>query len=150
MKGKVINSASVLCIGALIAAATGAVLASEEARKSDRERVDRLFERYDANGDGAIDRNEAANVRMHRFHGADGDGDGALTFAELRDDAVRRAERRAERIFARLDGDGDGVIDAAEIATYRSDRNRARRDRIFRRFDADDDGRITREEIVGK
>ncbi|MEA3065771.1 MAG: hypothetical protein QOJ27_2223 [Sphingomonadales bacterium] len=47
------------------------------------------------------------------FSGADRDGDGALTPAEMRDDAAR--------FFALLDTDGDGEIEPAEMARYETE-----------------------------
>lgn len=47
------------------------------------------------------------------FAGADGDGDGALTLAEMRADSAR--------FFALLDSDRDGELEMAEIARYEND-----------------------------
>jgi hypothetical protein len=55
----------------------------------------------------------AADVAGKWFAGADGDGDGNLTAAELGADATR--------FFAALDGDGNGEIGPAEIARYENE-----------------------------
>lgn len=47
------------------------------------------------------------------FEAADRDGDGALTPAEIREDAAR--------FFASLDTDGDGEIEPAEMARYETE-----------------------------
>lgn len=54
----------------------------------------------------------AENVRAW-FAGADRDGDGGLTRAELRDDAAR--------FFALLDSDGDGELEMVEITRYENE-----------------------------
>jgi len=55
----------------------------------------------------------AADNVARWFAGADRDGDGALTLAELQSDAAR--------FFAALDTDGDGEIEMAEIARYENE-----------------------------
>ena len=150
MDGRIITAASAFGFGALAAIATSAVVAGENARRLNAEHAERLLARYDANRDGAIDREEAIAARVRRITRADADGDGVLTLGEFRQEAVRRAELRAARVFARLDGDADGVVDKADVATYRAGRGARRVDRIFRRFDADGNDRITRAEIAGE
>lgn len=57
-------------------------------------------------------RPSADNVRAW-FAGADRDGDGGVTPAELRDDAAR--------FFALLDSDGDGELEMVEITRYENE-----------------------------
>ena len=136
--------------GAIAVAVTGAAVHGKTWRGSP-EKIDRMFEMLDADGDGAISRDEAANAGAMRFRSADADGDGALSLTEMKAQAVRRAEARAERMFSRLDADGDGVVVETEIAEFRAQRHGAKRgERMFKRFDADGDGRITRDEIEAK
>lgn len=95
----------------------------------------------DADGDGAITREEADAPRLEHFASIDSDGDGVLTLAEMEAAHERRmAERRAER-FARMDADGDGTVSLDEFSGPRSDRR-------FGRADANDDGVISAEEIA--
>jgi Ca2+-binding EF-hand superfamily protein len=99
------------------------------------ERVEAMFERFDANGDGAVDADEVAAYRAARFAEADADGDEKLTFEEW--DAFRAAEA-ARRGFERRDLDGDGALDPDEWDSMPV--------RFIDRFDADGDGKVTREE----
>ena len=81
----------------------------------------RLFERFDANGDGELDETERAAARaamkarreakrreiLERF---DGDGDGQLNDEEK---AVAKAAFKA-KLAERFDRNGDGTLDARE------------------------------------
>lgn len=136
-----------ILIGATAAlVAAGAVIASEgHGRHGDRaERIDRMFERMDANKDGAIDASEREAMRAARFGAVDADGDGAITREEMRAHAVARATDRADAQFARLDGDGNGALDQSEVEA----RHERRDGRWLNRLDTDGDGRITREEAL--
>jgi Ca2+-binding EF-hand superfamily protein len=46
---------------------------------------------------------------------ADSDGDGALSAAELEEMADGRRQARMERMFERVDADGDGSLTEAEL-----------------------------------
>lgn len=86
--------------------------------------------RLDANGDGAVDRDEAAaqpRLAAH-FDRLDRNGDGKLDASELRRNGGMRGKRQGPRGraggvmghaglhgIARLDGDGDGRISRAEL-----------------------------------
>ena len=100
---------------------------------------DRLLNRVDRNGDGAIDREEAQAFRAALFLRLDRDADGAVTEAEMIEAAQERMARRASKMFARMDGNGDGRLDRDELA--------ARGEARFDRTDANGDGRVTMEEI---
>lgn len=97
-------------------------------------RIERMFERMDADGDGAITREELAAARSERFAAMDADGDGAVTAQEL---ANYRMLRRAERRIRRLDENGDGVLQLDELPGG---------ERRFERFDLDGNGVVTRAE----
>jgi EF-hand domain/EF hand len=78
-----------------------------------QQRAAERFARLDRDGDGYLDRNELRGPREHgpggrgaAFGGADADGDGALSLAEIQ--AVRPG-MTAER-FAELDTNHDGLI----------------------------------------
>ncbi|SEA53447.1 EF-hand domain-containing protein [Rubrimonas cliftonensis] len=74
-------------------------------------RLDRMFERLDADGDGRLVRDEIAAFGA-RVMEADADGDGRVTREEF---AAARGERRAQARFGRLDADGDGAISREEF-----------------------------------
>ena len=132
-------------------AATGAAVYGKAQRGVSPEKIDRIFEMLDADGDGAISREEAANARAMRLRSGDLNGDGGLSLEEMKAAAVAKAEKRAERMFSRLDANGDGVVGETEIANARSRHHGEKRiGRMFKRFDADGDGRITRDEIEAK
>ncbi|WP_218135015.1 EF-hand domain-containing protein [Parasphingopyxis algicola] len=92
--------------------------AARETRRAARiERRNQAWAAADADGDGALDRDEFADLHAARED--------------------RRAERRAGR-FDRMDGDGDGVLTLAEASV--------RPLAMFERADTDADGVITRAE----
>lgn len=117
------------------------------AQSGDRDKLDKVFDRIDANGDGVATRAEVLEARRGRMASADSDGDGAVSIAEFTAAATERAERRASRVFARLDDDGDGLVTSTELEESRKSR---RADRFFDRFDADGDGAVSREEMRKK
>ena len=74
------------------------------------------LERFDADDDGRVTREEIEAVRAAEFADADSDGDGVLSFAELEAfEQQQRQERLAEE-FAQLDQDGSGGISAQEFS----------------------------------
>lgn len=133
---------SALTIGAVSYAAEGGKHSAEHRA----ERLDRMFEKLDANGDGAIDKAEVEAGRTARFSAADANSDGVLTTDELSAAAAKRAEKHIERMMSRLDKDGDGSLSDAEYAAAGDGRDSKRGAKMFKRFDADGDGRVTRAE----
>lgn len=140
-------AAASLVLGA--GALTGAAIAGDGA-KGDRaqkraEWIDRMFERADANKDGAIDKAEMDAARAARFAAADTNADGGLSLDEMKammgERSKRWSERKMERRFNRLDADDDGKVTQAEMAAMFQ-----KRGDMFKRADADGDGRITRAE----
>ena len=83
------------------------------------------FDELDANGDGLLDKAELGEgherLRAHRheqreerFDDSDTNGDGAIDLGE----AKAAAQRRAERMFAKMDTDGDGKLTREEMKRY--------------------------------
>lgn len=105
-------------------------------------RGERMVERFDANGDGDISKEEIETVRAQEFAAADTNGDGALTLEEVQaHQEAKRAERRAQRqqaMFDRLDTDGNGVLTEDEFGPREMER--------FDRIDSNDDGVISEAE----
>lgn len=101
--------------------------------------------RLDANGDGAIDRSEAAKAPklLERFDRLDANRNGRIEADERPHrggrDGRRGAERGGQRL-ARLDANHDGAIDRAEAAKAPKLLER------FDRLDANHDGRIGADE----
>lgn len=117
-----------LCVAALLG--IGAAAAHDHGPRADPARL----EAVDLDGDGQVSRDEAIAARDEAFAKADGDGDGAVTQAEMSAfHAAHREARRArmaDRMFARADTDGDGVLSIDEFGA-----------RSLERFDqADTDG----------
>lgn len=110
--------------------------------KRDPARFAAKLAKYDANGDGSLDRVERRQARQERrakmLERFDADGDGQLGAAEK---TTMRRERVAARI-AKLDGDGDGAISRSEAATTCS-----RLERRFARLDSDGSGTLTAAEL---
>ncbi len=99
--------------------------------------------RYDANGDGFVDRDEWSAGQDARFKQLDVNGDGKLTQEELfarpasaggnAAPTARQAQRQTA-YFQRLDADKDGFVSKAEFVVQAG--------RNFARCDQDKDGRI--------
>ncbi len=121
-----------------VAAVGGAAFAASGPHRGDRGAA--LFERFDADGDGAISRAEVDATHKARFMEADANGDGAVDLKELTTAMTKRAEEHAARMMERADANADGRIDPDE-----ADHGR-RHTRFFDRLDADGDGMITKAE----
>ncbi|XP_038984711.1 probable calcium-binding protein CML18 [Phoenix dactylifera] len=94
--------------------------------------VERVFARYDANGDGKISASELANgMRALGFEGSD---------------------EELKAMMAELDSDGDGFVDLNEFAAFHrglGDLTGGERELrgFFAMFDLDKNGRISAEEL---
>jgi len=100
---------------------------------------DRMIERMDLNGDGAVSAAEAGALRAVRFLSMDANGDGVVTEAEMVERIRARIEARVAKRFARLDRNGDGRIDRDEFELIGAER--------FARLDADGDGVASGDEL---
>lgn len=125
----------------------GALAALADAPRGDRAathgaRLEQMFDRIDADGDGAITRVELEAAPAARFAAADADGDGKATVDEIAAMLRTDADARAARMLSLRDANGDGALSADEMAPRRADRA----DRMFSGMDADGDGRVTRAE----
>lgn len=153
MKHKTLFAALALTLAAGVAATT--VAAAEPAAKPERGTRATL----DANGDGAIDRAEAAASPKlaQRFDTLDRNGDGRLDAGERPRHQARGHGRRhgGQRLHGgpggieRLDADGDGRISRAEVEAAPAGRG-ARPNRWLQHFDAIDanrDGQVVRTEF---
>ncbi|MGB0412067.1 MAG: EF-hand domain-containing protein [Pikeienuella sp.] len=138
--------ATALLVGVAAFAASGGQRGDGASHRA--ERLDHIFEMFDANADGAIELAEVEASHTARFAAADANGDGSLTADELSNAAAKRAERRIAGMLKRLDANGDGAIDAAEFAAKRGEGKHHGRHgaKMFKRFDTDGDGRVTRAE----
>ena len=125
-----------------IAGAAGSVaFAGEHGKRSERlGHRGANFERADADSSGDVTFEEFAAAMNSRVTGADADGDGKMTVAEIASEIERmRAERMAKRIVERFDADGDGMLTKAEIES--------RQKKMFALLDRNDDGKIVKEEM---
>lgn len=106
------------------------------------ERADWLFERYDANQDGKITKDEIAAARKASLAKYDADKDGQLSLDEFQGLFNEIMRHRMVRMFQKLDRDGDAKVSEAEIAR--------RVDRMMAHLDRNDDGEIERGEMKRK
>ncbi len=133
------------------------------------------LERYDANDDGKLSRDELPERLAERMMEADTDKDGFLTAEELKKAEAKRREDSAKRTLERfdenqdgqlvlteipermraryknMDTDQNGILTLKELAAPPVRRGQDRSDRapaaIIRRLDANEDGKLTGDEI---
>ncbi|MFG0307444.1 MAG: GC-type dockerin domain-anchored protein [Phycisphaerales bacterium JB040] len=125
-----------------------------------RQRFEEMQARWDANGDGELDREERrlmweamqAQREMEMIERFDRDGDGVLDEDEQR--AARLADflgsDRGQELAREFDANGDGVLDDGELAAMeahiRAEREARReewRQRAVDRYDLDGDGELS-------
>lgn len=125
----------------LLACVTTAGAAAPQSTGSDRQS---MRAQLDANGDGAVDRGEAAQhpALAARFDQPDSDRDGRLRPAERPHRKHGRGHRGRGGI-ARLDADHDGRLSRQEVA------GKARLEQRFAAIDASRDGYVVRAELRG-
>lgn len=112
---------------------------SPEYQKRGEQRVQHMLERFDANKDGKITREEVEAARKAHFGEFDTDKDGALSQGEFRSMMAARQDERAARAFARMDSNKDGKIEFGEQGHSPA--------HMIGRLDADWDGVVTAEEL---
>ncbi len=114
--------------------------------------AERIFERFDSNGDGEITPDEIPQ-RVQRMMQLDRNGDGVLTREELSQGppggfgggpgmAPGDPGARAERMFERFDTNSDGTVTKDELPDGMQ--------QFMERFDRDGDGVVTEDEISGQ
>ena len=126
-----------------------------------REKVQRMLDKFDKNGDRMLDANELEAViefrqqrkgkrkaqrkkrAMQRF---DQNHDGQLQPAEREAMRQHRQQKRAE-MKQRFDANGDGQLDQNERRAARRARVNMRFDRLLTRFDSNRDGAISWTEV---
>lgn len=99
-------------------------------------RAERLFERFDADQDGVITKEEILEIKTRDFASADTDGNGEISLEEFKAQFLERSRDRMVRAFQFLDRDGDGSVTQAEADKVAN--------RIFSRLDKDGNGAVER------
>lgn len=127
-----------IALGLSFAGATALAFAQGPAGSSPSARHAEL----DTNGDGAIDRSEAAKSPklVEHFGRLDTNSDGRITADERPQRRMRDGRHGRGGAMARLDANADGVIDRGEAAKAPKFAEH------FDRLDADKDGRISGDE----
>lgn len=130
--------------GALVLALAGAsTIAVAQGQRAPGAYLESLFERYDADGDERITREEFESAVPTRFARDDANGDGNLSAEEMlaawkARNTEEQVMARIERMIERADENGDGVLSAGEMPDKRRGKGR-----LFDRADANGDGVIT-------
>ncbi|MBV1885628.1 MAG: EF-hand domain-containing protein [Parvibaculaceae bacterium] len=118
---------------------------------------DAFFERFDANEDGAVSKEEFTNGKAShdkKLEKVDANKDGVLSKDEMRAHMLERFEKRFEKRFAKLDTDGNGSVSKEERDAMhakmekRHEKRGERKEKMFDRMDANDDGKVTKEEMA--
>ncbi len=114
--------------------------------------AERMFERFDSNGDGEITPDEIPQ-RVQRMMQLDRNGDGVLTREELSQGppgggfgggpgmAPGDPGARAERMFERFDTNSDGTVTKDELPDGMQ--------QFMERFDRNGDGMVSEDEVSG-
>jgi len=121
--------------------------------KDPEARAAKLLAKFDANGDGALARDEVTEGKLaEKFAEVDGDGDGKLSRDELKalkgrggkhgEGHSKDPAERAARMMAKLDVNSDGALTADEVAEHHHLAEK------FAAADGNGDGKLTREELV--
>jgi Ca2+-binding EF-hand superfamily protein len=153
---KMLLAASVLTLGA--AAIIGAGIASERGEGDHRaqfamkrggmmqggmgHRVERMMERFDADGDGVLTQAEIDASHDAMLKTFDANKDGVLELSEFRELWLDHMRTRMVDHFQTLDEDGDGKVTDKELNAPMA--------RMMDRHDANDDDRLSREEMTPK
>lgn len=77
-----------------------------------------LLAKYDANGDSVISADEISYKRERVFERMDADADGAVSLQEYQNLDARKREVLLQARFLKLDLDGDGRLTAQEYSSY--------------------------------
>jgi Ca2+-binding EF-hand superfamily protein len=107
-----------------------------------KERLDKLFQRFDKDGDGKIALKDLPGRLRERLGSADTNNDGQLT----RDEIVKAWQAKAAEMKKRIDTNGDGVISEDERAKARA----AYWDKRFAELDTNKDGALTADEVPAR
>ncbi len=107
-----------------------------------KERIDRLFERFDKDHDGKIALKDLPDRLQARLARADVNHDGFVT----RDELTQAWQASAAEMKKKIDTNGDGVISDEERAKARA----AFWDKRFAEFDKNKDGALTADEVPAR
>ncbi len=111
--------------------------------------AEQIFQRFDANSDGKLTKDELPQQAADRIMRADTNGDGAVTKEELEEVRKRlgggqrgggRGMPNPEELFKRLDANGDGKLSKDELPERFGQR--------IMQADANKDGTVTKEEFA--
>jgi Ca2+-binding EF-hand superfamily protein len=107
-----------------------------------KERLDRLFQRFDKDGDGKIALKDLPDRLRERLTRADSNNDGQVT----RDEITKAWQTAAAEMKKKIDTNGDGVISDAERAKARA----AFWDKRFSELDKNRDGALSASEAPAR
>ncbi|NVK34891.1 MAG: EF-hand domain-containing protein [Rhodobacteraceae bacterium] len=82
--------------------------------RGSEERGAMFFARFDADGDGVINKTELSEATAENFASTDTDGDGNVSLAEFKVSYMENTMPKQVRTFQRMDLDGDGTVTKAE------------------------------------
>ncbi len=122
-------------------------LQAEEAKKEKPAKVKRGFlEKFDANNDGKVSKEEFKGYMEKRFQRMDVDKDDTVSMDELAQYRRQQENKGKKSKLARLDTDGDGSISKEEFIASRIKQIENR----FLKLDKNKDGKLTTDEFAKK
>ena len=104
--------------------------------------AEKMFDRFDTNGDGAISKIEVENVRKSEILKHDANKDGKINLQEFEALWVGYMRERMVDHFQKLDADGDAVITDEEIAKPLN--------KVMSWMDRNNDDKLTKDELRRK
>lgn len=130
---------TMIIAGIAVLSAPVAVYASSEKKDYHQDKIERIFEKKDANKDGKLAKEELSGRWSTKFEKLDENKDGFITQAEAKSAHKRMKNERMTNMMMRLDTNSDGEVSEAEFTAFTLTK--------FKKADKDGNGSLSRDEM---